>query len=966
MEKEHFPVQTILTDIRVVGHELRLSFAGLGTITAADYLHSFPLTRVPEQEAVLAQQELTWKERLKDCSWRTVSTFFPALVVDAPIEIAQAKCYTLRQLKHHLLNDPWTESEERLRLFAERMMDYLIQNPPPGRKPYSLRAIKEHLVAHPRVQSRHHHTIDALLRVLEEGWPIHFPEELEKDKTPKVRIPSPLPEAFYRGGYSKQARWKIATKGSIVSLDDTLVEEIQEKEGQKGKRTVSINGCVQYIRPRTVEELLAQPRVIVDIETPLYGTAEEEVSWTAVIASHNGQQQKTVFSLYPMPLRVDDFVGQSCRGEQDLVARVKEEIRRIETVDQPHSTIFIAYNVPFDAIQLRDAGEFTIGDEEEEPKKVSTIPFFERIGIQGMDVLDLLRWARIQYDYLPDRKLVTVARHVLGDDAFYKQITYGQQRELERICRGQDPATCSAEVQKMVASRPAVEIIASYVKGDVLVLDALVQSGSFHHALEDVTTMARIFRVDPFLLLHDPKRIQDYLERRFFERVGIFREALFPHYKTFTQYERRVKNKLSEVVEKSFPAEQEGVYQQVVKVYLPLGKPLRQDVKWFYGEAKEFYCYVDEHRDDPQRHFFLARYEDTLAEWMWKDYAAHLYEQDKFRKMIPQHERRSAARDVCWDIAQRLCAAGLEEKVHRSSVAQRDLRAAITPEDWKKLNELSADFQTFHRWFTQWCRVKEKNRVLFGAYEADWQTYQMRLADFCSEVNEFFTAHGITVIHAQNRYLYLAGNTSALYRPESPVIPVDTINNLYRAGGRVYYQRYGSWKGIKREAEPTHHLSVFESNVFGSFLEQLLDGKQEEAFSSLKEQLRAFACHDIPPTSLLRRTESTGLYNGYECGKEIVFYDWDDSEDARTKVLGGKEWRMERQHGERGDFIEEPFKEGKEVAYQKRLLRSHAYHEPDLEMYEQRITYRLEALLRPLLGKRTEHFIRDALTLSPL
>ncbi|HIG93906.1 TPA: hypothetical protein HA242_02940 [Candidatus Woesearchaeota archaeon] len=946
-------VQTILTNIKVVGQKLQLSLAGLGSFTATDYQHIFPLQRVSSEVLEWVIHELSWRSSLQKLPRRIISTFFDTVQVTAPLSVVQSKCYTLQQLQRYLVDHPHLAEQHR---FVQRMFDYLIEHPPEHRKPYSLSALRDHLYAHPRVQSRHKPTIDSILNVLAEGWPLDSLPLIPQDKTPRVRLPSPLPAEFYRGSYSKLARWTIAPKGSVVEVDATLIQELQA-----GKKEVSLQNRITYARQRTLDEILQQPMVVLDIEKPLFNTDEEEISWTALIALQRGQiLEKNIVSLYALPSEVQGFQTKVALDEFDLVAQVAHRISRYR---QP--SIFVTYNVPFDAIQLREAGEFTIGEDEEEPKKISSLRFFERIGIKSMEVLDPLRWARTQFDYLPNKKLVTVAKHVLGEASFQKQITYEQQAELEHLCKSRSIAA-SPPVQQLVAHRSAPEIIASYVGEDALAVTRLIQSEVFHHGLEDVVQMSQLFTINPFLLLHDAKRIQDYLECKFFQKVGIFRDALFSRFTVFTKYEQRVKDRLFRAVEKSFPSSGEGVFSPITKVYLPLGRVLRQDVSWFFPEAKQFYGSVDQYKDDPQRQFFLARYEDALAEWMWKDYAAYRFERDKLRKMIPKIEERKQFRDYCWNWANRLRIQGLEEKLNRSAVAQKDLLPLMMDTDQKYLAQRGVSFRLFFEEFRQWCKVRQKNRMLWGSWEAGWDTFEERLKNFCDSVNQYLQQHGLKVVHAQNRYLYLQGNTAALSQPESPVIPVDEIETSYAAGGSLYYQKHGAWEGIKREKKPMHHLCVYEMDTFGEFLDDILARKMEEALTGLWRNLDALGCHKVPKEELVWKTGYSGKYRAYEAGEEIHFYEWNSEEESQTKLLKGKKFIITREKDEAGsDFIQEPSYQGKDLVYQKRWLRFVHEIKPDWEIYVARIAEKAKELVKPLLGRDAQQFVLDALAREP-
>ena len=935
-------MQAILCDIRVQGSTLKLSLGGFGSFTVSDYIHTFPLKRVSPTEAAFAWHTLEQHEFLSRFPHRQISSFFDVVQIDAPISLAKTKAHTLSQIKAHLLTHPKTAE---CRTFTTRMCDYLLQNPPKARKPYSLATLREHLFAHPKVQARHYHNIEYLLNIIAEGGSING----TPDKTPKVWVPSPLPGNFHRGDYTSLARWRLAPKGSVVEMADSLLEQLRA-----GQSEIPLENRLQYVRGRSAAELRSEPMLLLDIEKPLFGTPEEEISWTAVLRYQAGEtSQKSIYTLYNLLQPVNGYHLKPCPDESALVEAVAEHSRTAG------ATILVVYNAPYDTIQLREAGNFELGEFNAEPKKVATTPFFERIGVQGLDILDLLRWARIQYGYLPNQKLVSIGKHVLGEEEFSKEISYEEQAELERICKGMDPTTASPAVQQKLPGRTAPEVIASYVGGDVEVLVKLLDSVPFQHALEDAAFIGDLFHIDPFLLLHDAKRIQDYLERKFFDHTGTFADAVFPRYQVFMEYEQRVKERLKVIVGKHFPSEEMGIQNKVTKLFLPLGRALRSDLAWFFPEIKEFYNYVDA-QQSPLRQFFLSQYEDALAEWMWVEYASFLYERDKFKHNLGRHDEKEFG-IISHSLVTRLQETGLEDKLNKAAVAQKDLREIFTPTDQQFLDREGLNLSSFQHLFTQWSRMRQKNRILWGAYDTGWQTYEHRLESFCEEISTVLAKGGAKVIHTQGKYLYVTGKVA----PAPLLLPVDTIKRAYVTSENIFYQRYGTISGFKRQNKPTFRLNLFEMDAFGDFLEKILVNCPEQALENVWISLDALGSRKIPASELVWQTQSSGKYRAFEAGRKIDFYVWGE-EQSHSKIIRGKPIEMPRQQGTPYDFIEEPFPAPRgEIILRRREIRQLGQFQPDWEMYQQRARERTLVLVKPLLGKAAVQFVEDAISAEP-
>jgi len=946
-------VQTTLSNLRFRGNRLELTLRDLGSFSVDDYLHTFPLKRVPSDEYDRAKLDLQSRVSLNSLPRREQRSFLDLIQVDAPPQIALSHFYTLKQIRQHLLHHP--ENAEYF-TWIERMFDYLQSNPPPGKTPYTLEKVKAHLLAHPKVQPRHHSIINTIISAAEDCWPALVelnPDQNKKDKSYKIRVPSPLPESFHRGNYTALARWRIAPQGSIIEIEDSLVEEIQS-----GNQKISLAGRLRYERSRTAQEILGEKVVFLDTEVPLYDTAEEELSWGGMIFHQSGTASRgSLYALYPV-ISQPSFSAQQVSTEGDLAAKISTEIKSLGT------TLFVAYNVPFDALHLREIGNFTLGEDEEEPKVLSSLKFFERIGIKGMDILDLYRWARTQFRYLPNQKLVTVARRVLGETAFSKQINYQQQAELERICRRDTRYNLSPEVAEMLQERTAPEIIASYLREDIKVLEKIWESDFFTHGTEDLAFMSQLFKIDFFLLAHNPNRIQDYLERKFFEKVGTFYSAAFPPFKAITEYEQRVKDKLERIVQKNFPAKAEGRAEQIIQVFLPFGQAFREDLAPLFPEVEEFHQYVDAHRDDPQRHFFLAQYEDALANWIWTDYAAQQYEQNKFHKMAGKREQKLEV--MFGGTYHVLKARDLGEKVHRGSLAQKDFRTVFTGFDQDYIQKEGLDFREYFFLFKQWARAREKDRLLFGAYQCCWENLESRLNQFSAKVNLFLQSSGLEILHTQGKFLYLRGDPEKLNAADCPVIPTDQIPLAYLAGGKIFYPRYGYNRSFKRDDQPTNNLNLWEMQTYGSFLEEIFAGNQDRALTHLWDGLRELVQKTVPSENLVWRTAFSRMYRAFENGKEIPFYDWRMEENYRIKIIKEKEYRMERQREGKKEFINEPYllEHGK-IIYCKRYLRSPKGIKFDPTLHYQRAERKTSALVLPLLGKRTKEFVIDVLSAEP-
>jgi hypothetical protein len=971
-------MQAVLREISARGKDLEIIVDDVGKFIASDYLHFFPTGRATDEELEETKQALE-REGLRNLKRQDHISFIPVIRVYAPLEYTRAKVFPLPQIKDYLTENI---EDDHLNRFAVKMFDFLIQDPPEIRKPYDVERLQRHVLSLPNVQEKHHGRINEIFSLLEQGWPTtRMPnqEAHAKSKSPNLKLKGPLPTAFYRGAYTAQARWDIAPKGSIVELDDSLVEDIRSQSEEGDIPRVPINGRLQFVRMRTMEEILSQTMSVYDIEKPLFNTDQEEVSWTAVVNQNfsNGHEDRTIFSLYNVDTEVKGYNIVTCENEKELTAQVAQRIKR------SGSTIHVAFNIVYDSTNLREAGPFNVGIEDETPVKVVSIPFFERMGIKGYDVLDIFKWSKIQLSYLPNQKLVTVSKHLFGEGEFDKEINYDQQAQLERICKGMNPEEATVDVQEILGDRTAPEVIASYVGEDVLVLPRIIDHERFRKSLEDVCFLSQWARVDPFLLLHDSKRIKDILDRKFFLFEGTFMEAAFPRFPNFVKYEQKVKQKLKNNVVGPWKGKEVGRAEQVTKCYLPFGRILREEITDLLPiEAGELYEYIDSHRADPQRQFFLAKFEDALAEALWTNYAAYLQERDQLERTTRGLERkgydlnREELNGFCNNLVGIFKYEKMLDKVNRAAISQKDLREHLREEDLDYLERTGLvpfrdkiNLKSFKTLFEHWCRTRQKNRILWGFVGEGWQHFESKIEETRKKVEQYCLDNGLEIIHGQNRYVYVTGDTDSLELTESPLIPVDDVGSAYVTSDKIIHSKYGFYDGFVRKEHSDHNSTIYEMETIGKFLDLILDGKEQEARFGLEQDLRKLAREEVPLEELVRHTKKSGLYRAYENGGELCFYQWDGNQNSKELAFKGETYVMKRQKGEPRDFVIEPTKwkingDSGELEIKEQNIRYLIKIEdfnPDWEIYKEKVADKVAKYLKPVLKGSTRKFLKRVL-----
>lgn len=414
-------------------------------------------------------------------------------------------------------------------------------------------------------------------------WPLYGGQILQISAAKSVA--KELPEAFIKGHYLEQARWRIAAPFSQVTVGDQLAEVLAKKQevdslfthyaqrireenasrssayqnqranlvwkevarailpfSPEKKKPLSAleeeaihqikkklsglsvlkgvhyaygNGRLDVILDKQHHQYpflrfgscdLAEKKdavsiCYIDIEEPFFDTPEEEISWICQRFVKGKERQNEIYTIRKTTPSEKNSETQifNYPSERDCLAAVTEEINS----RNPH--FLIAYNAPFDLIEIREAEEegFPIGARESGPKKEVSKDTFLRVAVAGRQVLDLLRFSRFAYPFLPNHRLGTVTKF-LGLD-FTKSLNYEQ---------------LAAEERKAVSGdMSAADKIASYVGGDVAVMEEMMKKTNL---LEVVSLVCRFFSIEPYKAIYSPEAVDDWLKRYYFKQVGTY------------------------------------------------------------------------------------------------------------------------------------------------------------------------------------------------------------------------------------------------------------------------------------------------------------------------------------------------------------------------------------------------------------------------------------------------------------
>ncbi len=521
-------------------------------------------------------------------------------------------------------------------------------------------------------------------------WPLYGGQILQVSASKSLA--KELPEAFIKGHYLEQARWRIAAPFSQVTVGAQLAEVLEKKlevdslfihyaqrireenaskssayqnqranlvwkeiarsilpfSPEKKKQLSTLeeeainrikerlsnlpvlkgvnyaygNGRLDIILDKQHHQYLflrfgscdlaekkdAVSICYIDIEEPFFDTPEEEISWICQRFVKGKERQNEIYTIRKTtPLRENSETQIfNYPSERDCLAAVTEEINS----RNPH--FLIAYNAPFDLIEIREAEEegFLIGARESGPKKEVSKDTFLRVAVAGRQVLDLLRFSRFAYPFLPNHRLETVAKF-LGLN-FTKSLNYNQ---------------LAAEERKAVSGDlSAADKIASYVGGDVAVMEEIIKKTNL---LEVVSLVCRFFSIEPYKAVYSQEAVDDWLKRYYFKQVGTY-ETDTRFFSKENQEKHKDRKTLAQKTKYGIMlpgGNKPGLYRGVSYVYLPWADHLKEifagkdefGSSWNVNKAiYQVYKFIKE----KHRQFITS--EKTDAD-LWKQYLWSVY-----------------------------------------------------------------------------------------------------------------------------------------------------------------------------------------------------------------------------------------------------------------------------------------------------------------------------------------------------
>ncbi len=578
-------------------------------------------------------------------------------------------------------------------------------------------------------------------------------------------------------------------------------------------------------RAPNIDELLKMKWLFFDTETPFYKT-NREITWTGVatVQDENGKQKVDKFIFTPNKLDSKKINGYK------IISDVPNDAF-VEFVKTFSPDIISTYKTSHDLIEYRESESgFAVGDENSDPKYKSSMPTFEKIGLKGMFVLDLLQWQKIARKFEINAKLELAA-------GIQKIISYDEMEQLER--------------DKEYAT------VAKYLTGDVdALISNLFETDEFKKSLESILWLSDNFKIGFEKIFNSPNSSLDFMERKFFEQYGINRDDL-PDGRDYLERKADSKHGHDYFIEQMISdglkfIPKKGLSKDVYKVFIPVGDIFRDAMETKFKFLKEFYEYKDTTRSDRRNLFFLEQHNMTLCNWLIEDFGF-------LEKKVSALEK--TLKKICTNTApDGLSLVEFEE-------AYRTFNNILLLEKWNKqktkngnnnqpysINDLENKFNKFKEkyslsstqlgeLFSIRNNIAPLERQFRGKYSLmpkrvfmdpyNKGLYNVDALDEIvhrkfDEIKSFTTNNNIKLIARDGLYLYVTGCKEILNDIKSPLIVVDEIPALFNAD-KTYYEKQGYYLHLSVKDNPDFHLCMFEMNAYSKMLDSLLSDDVDTA-----------------------------------------------------------------------------------------------------------------------------------------
>jgi len=856
-------LEALLTRLEVTSKgELLVSFrdkdiGSLGTLYIPDWKHVFPTEilgrkygNISENQKIISKLKNKIKEnpkladfktRLKDNFWLIYQLFCPPdLKNELPKEFIRGN-YT-QQARWRLTNPGNLVELDDIVISAMQKKKGIEKN---------IFNLKNEIEETSQSEAYATTTINDLDELFDKNPGLNLKELTEQTKTiSSLREINP---------YFLKKRKNIADE--IRKANDSFKGELEIKYSilRKGKRDHSLKlekkdyNFLTRARMPSIDEFVNMKWLFLDIEIPHFMRETNEITWVGMKYCKGDKIISEIYTVHdPAPDQVNSYSVKKYKNTKEMIEGLTKKIIELDP------DVISTYNTKFDLIKLREnIAEFLIGEDETNPLYKVTTPFFERIGIRNRLVTDFMRLQKIARAYDINAKLEMAA-------GFRKNIDYDMMAKLEDII-----------LKGGKKAKDAARIIARYLTEDVDNLHSLFTLDEFRNDLEDALWMCDTFNLGLEKVLHIPNTVNDFQEKGYFKRMGIYRKNVPPNLKTKrnnTLETRAREYFMQEVVVKSVKDKEiRGLSKDVYKVYIPIGDFFRKPLSERSKKIGEFFNYKDTHKSDKKRLFFLEQYAKAFSRWMITDYGFCLQEEKNLDKLLLKskisigefNKNYSLLRNSVYSKKDHSKdASKISKRLAVSQISVKNIDDCIYSETRDFLKEKGLSFSNFTDMVNQKSKINRTNRRFSGNYDLSPDVMKEILKERFQKINEFLDNNKLEIVAKEGSYLYVKGNRAALENPEAPLVMVDERPVLLNEN-KVYYEKNGFFSNIKFKEHADYNSCMFEMNNYKKIIEYRLKEKDKNAIGVYKRGLIRIESADIPIEDFLFLNKSKNIYFAY-------------------------------------------------------------------------------------------------------
>ena len=675
----------------------------------------------------------------------------------------------------------------------------------------------------------------------------------------------------------------LTTYNKLVKQSDKINARLELDKKTKNLDLILQNTeSITPIQPLSYERIRNEKWLFFDIEIPLFASKEEtEISWVGMTYIHENKVKKEIHTLRDLGKKqFKKYKIIHYENEKELTKGVADSIQK----ENPY--VVSAYNAKFDVLKLREAGEFVIGMNDKKPYQDVSISFFERLGLEGREIIDLLRWAQIAYDYLPNRKLELVSRTTLPNLFFTKSLTYDEMAEKERIAK--------YNPDKKIREKMAIEI-ADYLIGDVDIMPELFFSKEFQSSLEIACDISEQFKIHFSNLLYSQRAINKIQERSYYNAIGIPRDDILYRTKKSRERVSKAKQEFRTLLKANNKIEAPaGIYSNVHLAYLKYGHVLSEIIKERLPETQTLF------NRKPKNGFenhLLGRYMNGLAEWLTADYTILKKMEKKYFDKVQKFKLSEEYINVMYSNQK------LEFSKNKTSKEQFN-RGTLSVKTLKKnLHSNSKDFmdktnikQKEFIEFLDQKRRYNKFKILFRSqYSINENQVEQILSKQFLAAQKFGEQANLKIIHQEGPYIYFSGDAEEV-KKQHPSLFIASFDKVlitkeykskeenHEGRAHSFYNTHGTFKGLKLVDHGTHIMNLFEQKSIGSFIANTINKNPIKAITNLEEKTKELFSEKITNEELVWYAKGRERYSAYENGEKIYFYTTKPKEISEEKI----------------------------------------------------------------------------------